>query len=63
MSVAIRIIASVPPAIMMVLGFLLIITGSSTDDSTLINFGTWFVIAGVGLQILWIFFGRRRRPF
>ena len=61
MSATIKIIASVPPAIMMVIGFLLIITGSTTNDFVLTSVGIWCIIAGVLLQILWIFFGRGRR--
>ena len=63
MSVIIRVFASVPPAIMIVLGFLLIIMGSTSEKADLTGFGIWFVIGGIALQVLWIFFrgGRRGR--
>jgi len=63
MSVVIKVFASVPPAIMMVLGFLLIITGSSTDNAQLTNFGVWFVVGGIFLQVLWIIIMKGGRRF
>ena len=61
MSVVIKVFARVPPAIMMVLGFLLIVMGSSSDNPDLNSLGVWFVIGGILLQVLWIFMRSRRR--
>lgn len=59
MSVIIRVLAETPPAIMIVLGFLLIVAGSTTNNAALSSYGIWFVIGGFILQVLWIVLRRR----
>lgn len=61
MSVAIRVFASVPSAIMMVLGFLLIFMGSGSNNSYLISVGISFVVGGILLQVLLILMRSGRR--
>ena len=50
----IKVLARTPPAIMIVLGFLLIVTGLTADNPHMVEYGNWFIIGGVVLQILWI---------
>lgn len=53
-----KILASTFPAICLVLGFIMIITGNTSKDQTLVTFGWAFVIIGVVFQLMWLF--RRR---
>jgi len=55
MSVIIKIIATVPSSILFVIGFLLIIVGSSSNNQGLVDMGIWSIIGGFILQVLWIF--------
>jgi len=60
MSTTIEILAKNPPAIMMVLGFLLIIIGNSTADQQLKSWGWTMISIGVILQVLWLYTKIRR---
>jgi hypothetical protein len=55
----ISIIASVPPAILMVIGLILIVMGKNSGDTRLSDFGFLCIILGVSLQVLWLFTRRR----
>ena len=59
----INIIAKSVPAIMIVCGFILMFYygGAYANDPEIVNLGTWMVIGGFMLQVLWLFLFRRRR--
>jgi len=58
MPAEIRVFAYTVPAISLVLGFVLILIGTSSNNEVMTTSGWTFVIVGVVLQILWLF--RRR---
>jgi len=54
MSVIIKVIASSVPAICIVLGFLLLVSGFSLSNDGIIRSGWALIIIGVILQVLWL---------
>jgi len=58
MPAEIRVFAKTVPAISLVLGFILILIGTSNNNEVMATSGWTFVIVGVVLQIFWLF--RRR---
>jgi len=59
MSVSIKVLAYTVPAICMVLGFLLIFVGLSTENDGMTRSGWMVVIIGFILQVLWLLTRRR----
>jgi|Deesub1362A_J573_1020465.scaffolds.fasta_scaffold00150_51 hypothetical protein len=59
MSAEIKVFARSVPAIALVLGFLLLISGFTTGNEEMRSVGWTFVIIGFVLQVFWLF--RRRR--
>jgi len=59
MSVLIKMIATNPPALMIVGGFLLLIMGASSDNGELVRTGNWIILGGFTLQILWLILRRK----
>lgn len=60
MSVNIRVIAYTVPAIAMVLGFILLFTGFSTENGEMIRAGWMLIVMGFLLQIFWLLTKIRR---
>lgn len=50
----IKVLANNPPSILIVVGAVLIIYGSATGDTILVNYGWTAIKAGVFLQFLWL---------
>jgi len=59
MSTEIRVIAKSVPAIAIVLGFLLLLTGMSSGNEEMTSSGWIFVILGFVLQVMWLLTRRR----